>query len=533
MLPPKEQAKIFFLCLLRTTAALSYPDRHSISSKVASVFASRHYTSSSSSSPTTTTTTVAASHSNSQNHYSSSAFLEGHIVLRLATRSDVPKIQRCNLATLPENYSNQFYSSHLRQWPDLALVAEHIPPGYELEYQHRYYNNNNHDNNPNQKNPLSIDSTDTIMTGKKKINILEPYNPNAEKEFDIVGYVLGKVEEIPSVLSSSTSSSSQDTRTMDYTSPSMEMNTPTTIRQQRSRVHGGRMKQQLDDDDEADLVRYLQQQQQQQKNKQTEILGHVTSLAVLEPFRRCGLAGQLMKQLHVHMKYQYRASGVGLNVRIGNHAARKLYVEKLGYHVEEVLDSYYQDGEDAFFMKKDLWSMDDDNDDDEKTIMEEMKKIKKDKTRKSSMTTHEDLYESILEDDVSTSYSTTKLQQQQQQVSSEGTGGSSSNSGSSKIKASSVFRRLVQPWWNNSNGRESINTNIKNIWEYGPEEYQLPRYIRLSNPSEESKPLKLESAKIETIIDSASNSRVSSTADSIDLIKTNSLSQKKVVASSI
>jgi N-alpha-acetyltransferase 10/11 len=49
------------------------------------------------------------------------------IQLRLATRTDVPAIQRCNLACLPENYNSQFYCSHLRQWPDLALVAEEIP----------------------------------------------------------------------------------------------------------------------------------------------------------------------------------------------------------------------------------------------------------------------------------------------------------------------------------------------------------------------------------------------------------------------
>lgn len=49
------------------------------------------------------------------------------IQLRLATRIDVPAIQRCNLACLPENYNSQFYCSHLRQWPDLALVAEEIP----------------------------------------------------------------------------------------------------------------------------------------------------------------------------------------------------------------------------------------------------------------------------------------------------------------------------------------------------------------------------------------------------------------------
>ena len=37
----------------------------------------------------------------------------GHISLRLARRSDVPSIQRCNLETLPENYSAAFYVNHM------------------------------------------------------------------------------------------------------------------------------------------------------------------------------------------------------------------------------------------------------------------------------------------------------------------------------------------------------------------------------------------------------------------------------------
>jgi len=45
----------------------------------------------------------------------------------MARRSDVPSIQRCNLATLPENYNSNFYLHHLRSWPELALVMEYVP----------------------------------------------------------------------------------------------------------------------------------------------------------------------------------------------------------------------------------------------------------------------------------------------------------------------------------------------------------------------------------------------------------------------
>ena len=78
---------------------------------------------------------------------------EGHICLRLARRADVPSIHRCNVATLPENYNSQFYNSHMRQWPDLALVAEHVLPN-------------------EKRNSRSL----------------------ALREPNIVGYVLGKVE---------------------------------------------------------------------------------------------------------------------------------------------------------------------------------------------------------------------------------------------------------------------------------------------------------------------------------------------------
>lgn len=91
------------------------------------------------------------------------------------------------------------------------------------------------------------------------------------------------------------------------------------------------------------------------------MLGHVTSLAVLPQFRRKGLAAQLMKQLHFHMEEGYNVDGVGLHVRVSNVAARKLYCEGMGYGVVDVIRGYYQDGEDAFFMRKNCQSERDSN----------------------------------------------------------------------------------------------------------------------------------------------------------------------------
>lgn len=42
----------------------------------------------------------------------------------------MPSIQECNLVTSSENYPRNHYENHLRRWPDLALVAEHIPSSF-------------------------------------------------------------------------------------------------------------------------------------------------------------------------------------------------------------------------------------------------------------------------------------------------------------------------------------------------------------------------------------------------------------------
>mmetsp|Transcript_16903 Transcript_16903/g.46736 ORF Transcript_16903/g.46736 Transcript_16903/m.46736 type:complete len:319 (-) Transcript_16903:146-1102(-) len=198
-----------------------------------------------------------------------------NIQLRLARRTDVPSIQRCNLASLPENYNSQFYCSHLRQWPDLAIVAEHLGDGHA-------------DDKQAQRRPFGS------FPGLGGARQAEP---------KIVAYVLGKVDTAPP--------------------PTLDINAfandPLS--------------------DEACLW-------------QDEKLGHVTSLAVLQDYRRQGLARALMDQLHHHMQ-QGGVESCGLHVRMSNTAAYQLY-EKDGYEVSRIIPAYYQDGEDAYLMKKPL-----------------------------------------------------------------------------------------------------------------------------------------------------------------------------------
>jgi N-alpha-acetyltransferase 10/11 len=194
----------------------------------------------------------------------------GHICLRLARRTDVPALQRCNLASLPENYNAEFYAHHLRTWPGLALVAEYILPGQQ--------------------------------------SISRSF-PGSQAESNIVGYVLGKIED----------------RYVSY-----------DPRADPSPAYGTKTYRDL----EGNTLKL-------------ESTGHVTSLAVLRDFRRRGLATALIDQLHVNLESVHGVSQVGLHVRQSNEAATNLY-KSYGYHVEEVLDHYYADGESAFLMRRKL-----------------------------------------------------------------------------------------------------------------------------------------------------------------------------------
>ena len=79
--------------------------------------------------------------------------------------------------------------------------------------------------------------------------------------------------------------------------------------------------------------------------------GHITSLAVLRTYRKCGIATMLMKQAHARMQEAFSASFCSLHVRRTNMAAFHLYSQTLGYLVHEVEAGYYADGEDAYSMR--------------------------------------------------------------------------------------------------------------------------------------------------------------------------------------
>ncbi|CAH6723992.1 N-terminal acetyltransferase A complex catalytic subunit Ard1p [[Candida] jaroonii] len=82
--------------------------------------------------------------------------------------------------------------------------------------------------------------------------------------------------------------------------------------------------------------------------------GHITSLSVMRTYRRMGLADRLMKQALYALCESFDAKYVSLHVRKSNRAALHLYKDTLKFEVSSIEKSYYQDGEDAYAMRKDL-----------------------------------------------------------------------------------------------------------------------------------------------------------------------------------
>lgn len=82
--------------------------------------------------------------------------------------------------------------------------------------------------------------------------------------------------------------------------------------------------------------------------------GHVTSLAVMRTYRRMGLAEKLMRQSLFAMCECLKAQYVSLHVRKSNRAALHLYRDSLSFETTSIEKLYYQDGEDAYAMRKDL-----------------------------------------------------------------------------------------------------------------------------------------------------------------------------------
>lgn len=76
--------------------------------------------------------------------------------------------------------------------------------------------------------------------------------------------------------------------------------------------------------------------------------GHLVSIAVLEAYRRRGIAAALLaKSMPTIKKHQIKE--YVLEVRVSNYSAINLY-EKFNYKKEGIKKKYYKDGENAYYM---------------------------------------------------------------------------------------------------------------------------------------------------------------------------------------
>jgi ribosomal protein S18 acetylase RimI-like enzyme len=155
---------------------------------------------------------------------------------------------------------------------------------------------------------------------------------------EIVGYVLGKVEERPR---------QRREYPPSHVAPPRDDEGTTLLHY----LNNG------NDPNNGRGVHFPSPRGQQQRNRRhrhpppphphpprEERLGHVTSLAVRSHARRLGIASSLLRQLHYHLRECHGADSVGLHVRVSNEAAVRLYCAE-GYDVADIMPLYYGDGE--------------------------------------------------------------------------------------------------------------------------------------------------------------------------------------------
>ena len=109
---------------------------------------------------------------------------------------------------------------------------------------------------------------------------------------------------------------------------------------------------QVSENHKGEIVGYvLSKMEEREEFDSTPPHGHITSLAVLRTYRKCGLATKMMKQAHFRQRECFDSHHCSLHVRYTNRAAFHLYSQTLGYAIADIEKGYYADGEDAYSMK--------------------------------------------------------------------------------------------------------------------------------------------------------------------------------------
>ena len=319
---PSDQAKLIFLGLLRTVTALATDAAGKGGFSQTALFSASAAASSASAMPrrnlpqshhpfqqapaasSLVASTPITHTSTSKARRTSALSTTVPVQVRLAKLSDVPSVSDCNTQTLPENYNHLFYQHHIQEWPDLALVAVVENKNGSRNSGH---SRPNRETNNGSTNSLQMNHKTWLQFGSSGVGTDTSFLSScdadqniASEDVTVVAYLLGKIQE-------------------------------------RSR-------------DPA----FRPSLSQSDSSVGVERFGHVSSLAVLPDYRRQGLAQLLLDQFHHHLIPQ-QCSFAGLHVRKSNTAAVQLY-ESLGYEPFSTIAAYYEDGEDAYYMKKILSS---------------------------------------------------------------------------------------------------------------------------------------------------------------------------------
>ena len=88
-------------------------------------------------------------------------------------------------------------------------------------------------------------------------------------------------------------------------------------------------------------------------------IGHIVSVAVQEPYRNMGIGEELVRQGLTATSLSHNTKEYMLEVRVTNRAVN--FYKRLGFEVERILRSYYNDGEDGYLMTRQSYTSDPDN----------------------------------------------------------------------------------------------------------------------------------------------------------------------------
>lgn len=327
----------------------------------------------------------------------------------------------------------------MRQWPELALVCEYIPDGLQEVNEGGAHRENG-------------------------ITPLREYLGRARKrgetpKREIVGYILGKVEDRPVLHPPARRAPSKVVPLYSGPTTSYSNGQPSWDRPAST--------------------------------PQWEKTGHVTSLAVHSHARRLGIASSLLRQLHYHLSECYSASAVGLHVRISNSAAVRLYVETLEYDVADIIPQYYGDGEDAYFMRKDLQTWDE---------LNRVERLGETRQQSRQQTQGNHIPDWVNRDTRSSFFD--NRSSMRDMLSPEEKAWVNANNGRSlngQRNNQSLTGKVTRSFRTFLNGGEQHNRfTRKNFrrqdtwhqlppWETGPEELKLPRYCKILRPAADEK----------------------------------------------